>query len=597
MRSIRRMVSVVMISCMMAGCLAGCGSGKETGGIQGEQQGTESRSGTERESIAEEYRQKTIKEEFEENIVESGQSQQNMAVPECIEEEACDSVVSAADTYNSVTDSASNSEYVKIGYGESGYDTREYDYQEEHRFVSTKDFPLSTFAADCDTASYSNIRSYIEEGMLPPAGAVRVEEMINYFDYDYVSGPEAGKKFAVYTEYADCPWNKDTKLMMVGLNTAAIDMSEKKASNLVFLIDTSGSMYEENKLPLAQKAFKMLAENLDENDRISIVTYAGSDTVVLNGVAGSEAYTICEALDSLEASGSTNGSAGLITAYEIAEQQFIKDGNNRVILATDGDLNVGLTSESDLVGLITEEKDSGIFLSVLGFGSDNLKDNKLEALADHGNGNYSYLDSVYEAKKVLVDEMGGTLYTVAKDVKLQIEFNPEQVKGYRLIGYENRVMAAEDFADDTKDGGEMGAGHSVTALYEIIPADSEMELPETDLKYGETAQVLICGTEDYTDELFTVNIRYKEPDGEESKLESYPCKTESYNKDGSDNLRFAASVAAFGMLLKDSEYSGSADLGMVYTLASYAAGSDEYKKEYLSLVRNYGEKQPASVKK
>ena len=224
--------------------------------------------------------------------------------------------------------------------------------------------------------------------------------MINYFDYDYVSDPEAGKKFAVYTEYADCPWNKDTKLMMVGLNTAAIDMSEKKASNLVFLIDTSGSMYEENKLPLAQKAFKMLAENLDENDRISIVTYAGSDTVVLNGVAGSEAYTICEALDSLEASGSTNGSAGLITAYEIAEQQFIKDGNNRVILATDGDLNVGLTSESDLVGLITEEKDSGIFLSVLGFGSDNLKDNKLEALADHGNGNYSYLDSVWLMKWV-----------------------------------------------------------------------------------------------------------------------------------------------------------------------------------------------------
>ena len=247
--------------------------------------------------------------------------------------------------------------------------------------------------------------------------------------------------------------------------------------------------------------------------------------------------------------------------------------------------------------LITEKKDSGVFLSTFGVGYGNYKDNKLELLADKGNGNYAYIDSMFEAKKALVDELGANMVTVAKDVKLQVEFNPEQVKGYRLIGYENRVMAAEDFADDTKDGGEMGAGHSVTALYEIIPADSEMELPETDLKYGETAQVLICGTEDYTDELFTVNIRYKEPDGEESKLESYPCKTESYNKDGSDNLRFAASVAAFGMLLKDSEYSGSADLGMVYTLASYAAGSDEYKKEYLSLVRNYGEKQPASVKK
>ena len=593
MRRIRRMVSVVMISCMMAGCLAGCGSGKETGGTHGEQQGTESRSGTERESIAEKYRQKTIKEEFEENIAESGQEQKNMAVPECIEEGACDSAVSAADTYNSVMDSASNSEYVKIGYGESGYDTREYDYQEEHRFVSAKDFPLSTFAADCDTASYSNIRSYIEEGTLPPAGAVRVEEMINYFDYDYVSDPEAGKKFAVYTEYSDCPWNKDTKLMMVGLNTAAIDMSEKKASNLVFLIDTSGSMYEENKLPLAQKAFKMLAENLDENDRISIVTYAGSDTVVLNGVAGSEAYTICEALDSLEASGSTNGSAGLITAYEIAEQQFIKDGNNRVILATDGDLNVGLTSESDLVGLITEEKDSGIFLSVLGFGSDNLKDNKLEALADHGNGNYSYLDSVYEAKKVLVDEMGGTLYTVAKDVKLQIEFNPEQVKGYRQIGYENRALSAEDFADDTVDGGEIGAGHVVTALYEVVPVDSEFDVPEAETKYTSKKQ-----SADYSGELATVNIRYKEPDGDKSTLETAIIKAESGQKEMSHDLSFASAVAVYGMLLTDSAYKGTATYKMVEELAeagitvqtdernmAQASNDQLYRSQFLELVR------------
>ena len=593
MRRIRRMVSVVMISCMMAGCLAGCGSGKETGGTHGEQQGTESRSGTERESIAEKYRQKTIKEEFEENIAESGQEQKNMAVPECIEEGACDSAVSAADTYNSVMDSASNSEYVKIGYGESGYDTREYDYQEEHRFVSTKDFPLSTFAADCDTASYSNIRSYIEEGMLPPAGAVRVEEMINYFDYDYVSDPEAGKKFAVYTEYSDCPWNKDTKLMMVGLNTAAIDMSEKKASNLVFLIDTSGSMYEENKLPLAQKAFKMLAENLDENDRISIVTYAGSDTVVLNGVVGSEAYTICEALDSLEASGSTNGSAGLITAYEIAEQQFIKDGNNRVILATDGDLNVGLTSESDLVGLITEEKDSGIFLSVLGFGSDNLKDNKLEALADHGNGNYSYLDSVYEAKKVLVDEMGGTLYTVAKDVKMQIEFNPEQVKGYRQIGYENRALSAEDFADDTVDGGEIGAGHVVTALYEVVPVDSEFDVPEAETKYTSKKQ-----SADYSGELATVNIRYKEPDGDKSTLETAVIKAESGQKEMSHDLSFASAVAVYGMLLTDSAYKGTATYKMVEELAeagitvqtdernmAQASNDQLYRSQFLELVR------------
>lgn len=593
MRRIRRMVSVVMISCMMAGCLAGCGSGKKTGDTHGERQETESRSGTERESIAEKYRQKAIKEEFEENMAESGQSQQNMAVPEGIEEEACDSAVSAADTDNSGTDSASESTYAKIGYGESGYDTREYDYQEEHRFVSTKDSPLSTFAADCDTASYSNIRSYIEEGMLPPAGAVRVEEMINYFDYDYVSDPEAGKKFAVYTEYADCPWNKDTKLMMVGLNTAAIDMSEKKASNLVFLIDTSGSMYEENKLPLAQKAFKMLAENLDENDRISIVTYAGSDTVVINGVAGSDAYTICEALDSLEASGSTNGSAGLITAYEIAEQQFIKDGNNRVILATDGDLNVGLTSESDLVGLITEEKDSGIFLSVLGFGSDNLKDNKLEALADHGNGNYSYLDSVYEAKKVLVDEMGGTLYTVAKDVKMQIEFNPEQVKGYRQIGYENRTLSAEDFADDTVDGGEIGAGHVVTALYEVVPVDSEFDVPEAETKYTSKKQ-----STDHSGELATVNIRYKEPDGDKSTLETAVIKAESGQKKMSHDLSFASAVAVYGMLLTDSAYKGTATYKMAEELAeagitiqtdernmAQASNDQLYRSQFLELVR------------
>lgn len=593
MRKIRRMVSVVMISCMMAGCLAGCGSWKETGGTHGERQGTESRSGTERESIAERYRQKAIKEEFKENIAESGQSQENMFVPEFIEEEVCDSAVSAADTDNFVTDSTPNSAYAKIEYGESGYDTREYDYQEEHRFVSTKDSPLSTFAADCDTASYSNVRSYIEDEMLPPAGAVRVEEMINYFDYDYVSAPEAGKKFAVYTEYADCPWNKDTKLMMVGLNTASIDMSEKKASNLVFLIDTSGSMYEENKLPLAQKAFKILAENLDENDRISIVTYAGSDTVVLNGAAGSDAYTICEALDSLEASGSTNGSAGLITAYEIAEQQFIKDGNNRVILATDGDLNVGLTSESDLVGLITEEKDSGIFLSVLGFGSDNLKDNKLEALADNGNGNYSYLDSVYEAKKVLVDEMGGTLYTVAKDVKLQIEFNPEQVKGYRQIGYENRALSAEDFADDTVDGGEIGAGHVVTALYEVVPVDSEFDVPEAETKYTSKKQSTA-----YSGELATVNIRYKDPDGDKSILETAVIKAESDQKEMSHDLSFASAVATYGMLLTDSAYKGTATYKMAEELAeagitiqtderdmAQASNDQLYRSQFLELVR------------
>ena len=471
------------------------------------------------------------------------------------------------------------------------WNTNEYSYTEENPWMNVQTSPLSTFAADVDTASYTQIRSAIENGYDIDPSMVRIEEMLNYFHYDYPL-PKGNEKFAVYTEYADCPWNKDTKLALVAMNTQAIDFKEAPASNLVFLIDVSGSMFDDNKLPLVQQSLTMLAENLTEKDRVSIVTYAGSDEVVLQGVSGDNYHEISAAIEGLEAYGSTNGSAGIETAYNLAQKYFIKGGNNRVILCTDGDLNVGLTSEGQLEKLITEKKESGVFLSTFGVGYGNYKDNKLELLADKGNGNYAYIDSMFEAKKALVDELGANMVTVAKDVKLQVEFNPEQVKGYRLIGYENRVMAAEDFADDTKDGGEMGAGHSVTALYEIIPADSEMELPETDLKYGETAQVLICGTEDYTDELFTVNIRYKEPDGEESKLESYPCKTESYNKDGSDNLRFAASVAAFGMLLKDSEYSGSADLGMVYTLASYAAGSDEYKKEYLSLVRNYGEKQP-----
>ena len=420
------------------------------------------------------------------------------------------------------------------------WNTNEYSYTEENPWMNVQTSPLSTFAADVDTASYTQIRSAIQNGYDIDPSMVRIEEMLNYFHYDYPLS-KGNEKFAVYTEYMDCPWNDDTKLALVAMNTQAIDFADAPASNLVFLIDVSGSMFDDNKLPLVQQSLTMLAENLTEKDRVSIVTYAGSDEVVLQGVSGDNYHEISSAIEGLEAYGSTNGSAGIET---------------------------------------------------FGVGYGNYKDNKLELLADKGNGNYAYIDSMFEAKKALVDELGANMVTVAKDVKLQVEFNPEQVKGYRLIGYENRVMAAEDFADDTKDGGEMGAGHSVTALYEIIPADSEMELPETDLKYGETAQVLTCGTEDYTDELFTVNIRYKEPDGDESKLESYPCKTENYNRDGSDNLRFAASVAAFGMLLKDSEYSGSADLGMVYTLASYAAGTDEYKKEYLSLVRNYGEKQP-----
>lgn len=525
------------------------------------------------ESIAEKYREKEsqqMKKSRWDNGVNSLFGCESDSV--MYAEEYCDEV-------NIIGETASVGDTSNDMYSEIAYDTREYDSMTENGFVSTADRPLSTFAADRDTASYSNIRSYIESGCLPPEGAVRIEEMLNYFTYDYRKKPDCGEKFAIYTEYSDCPWNKDTKLMMVGINTDEIDFNDKKPSNLVFLIDTSGSMYDDNKLPLVQQSFAMLAENLDENDRVSIVTYAGEDTVVLSGTSGSEQYTISEALSNMTAEGCTNGGDAIITAYELAEKNFIDGGNNRVILATDGDLNVGLTSESDLVDLITEEKKkNNIFLSVLGFGTDNLKDNKLEALADNGDGSYAFIDSAYEAKKVLVDEMGGTLNTVAKDVKFQIEFNPTNVKGYRQIGYENRALADADFANDAVDGGEIGAGHMVTALYEIVSADSDFEVPSAERKYGEkSGQVDMLGAvshtstdngdgaEDYSGELATINIRYKEPDGDKSSLESYVVNTDSYSSEMSADMSAASAVAAYGMILKDSEYKGDADLNMVTT--------------------------------
>lgn len=581
MRKMRKTISLFLIAGMMLGSLTGCGADNREGG-NGRESRTESTESTgtseNTESIAEKYRKK---------------EEANMKDLDIFSKDAADGVYQESEVLNEATVAASEDnqavadyqvyepdEY-EYEYGE--YDAREYDYQKENKFLSVTEEPLSTFAADCDTASYSNIRSYIEDGTLPPEGAVRIEEMLNYFQYNYKKQPEDDKKFAIYTEYSDCPWNEDTKLMMVGINTADIDFHEKQPSNLVFLIDTSGSMYAENKLPLAQKAFQMLAENLDENDRVSIVTYAGSDTVVLSGVPGSDTYTITEALNQMEAGGSTNGSDGLITAYSIAEKYFIKDGNNRVILATDGDLNVGLTSESDLVNLVTEEKESGIFLSVLGFGSDNLKDNKLEAMADYGNGNYAYIDSVYEAKKVLVDEMGGNLYTVAKDVKLQIEFNPEYIKGYRLIGYENRALAASDFEDDTVDGGEIGAGHMVTALYEIVSVDSDYEVPQASIKYSSKADTNNYRADiDWSDELATVNIRYKEPDADTSVLETGIVKADAYRNTMSADMSFAAAVASYGMVLKDSQYKGTADYPMVKKLAEAGITTGEKQQSYRS---------------
>lgn len=579
-----RSICAVMAGVMMAGGLMGCGHGdseKGRGTRLEKRNGDKVETGgktdkTEIAGIAEKYREKEsqqIKRSLQDNGWDSLFSGESDSV--MYEEEYCDEVNTIGDTA-AVADT-SNSMYTEIAY-----DTREYDSMTENGFVSTADRPLSTFAADRDTASYSNVRAYIEAGCLPPDGAVRIEEMLNYFTYDYRKKPDDGEKFSIYTEYSDCPWNKDTKLMMVGINTDEIDFEDRKPSNLVFLIDTSGSMYEDNKLPLVQQSFAMLAENLDENDRVSIVTYAGEDTVVLSGTPGSEQYTISEALSDMTAEGCTNGGDAIITAYELAEKNFIEGGNNRVILATDGDMNVGLTSESDLVDLITEEKkENNIFLSVLGFGTDNLKDNKLEALADNGDGSYAFIDSVYEAKKVLVDEMGGTLNTVAKDVKFQVEFNPENVKGYRQIGYENRALADADFANDAVDGGEIGAGHMVTVLYEIVPAGSDFEVPAAEHKYGQnssqadTPEAASQGVQDksdsaesYSGELATVNIRYKEPDGDKSSLVSRVVKTDSYSNGMSSDMSAASAVAAYGMILKNSEYAGSADLDMVLSLVS-----------------------------
>ncbi len=594
-----RSICAVMAGVMMAGGLTGCGHGDavDGGGTSLEKQnGNKAETGekkdrTEIAGIAEKYRDKE-NQRRKESLQDDGWNSlfDNMSNSVMYEEECCDVATTAGDT--AVASDTSNGMYTGITY-----DTREYDSMTENGFVSTADRPLSTFAADRDTASYSNVRSYIDSGSLPPDGAVRIEEMLNYFTYDYRKKPEDGEKFSIYTEYSDCPWNKDTKLMMVGINTDEIDFGDKKPSNLVFLIDTSGSMYDDNKLPLVQQSFAMLAENLDENDRVSIVTYAGEDTVVLSGTSGSEQYTINEALSSMTAEGCTNGGDAIITAYELAEKNFIDGGNNRVILATDGDLNVGLTSESDLVDLITEEKkENNIFLSVLGFGTDNLKDNKLEALADNGDGNYAFIDSAYEAKKVLVDEMGGTLNTVAKDVKFQIEFNPANVKGYRQIGYENRALADADFANDAVDGGEIGAGHMVTALYEIVSADSDFELPVANHKYGQNSnQVNTPGAasqegqdktdseEDYASELATVNIRYKEPDGDKSTLVSCVVNTDSYSSEMSADMCAASAVAAYGMLLKNSEYAGTADLDMVLSLVSGKTGSSSDSDDIIDM--------------
>lgn len=581
MKKIKRFFSVIIALTLCASMLTACGSNGETSAPMNEGAADNYYPATgaivEVNSADDNYYYET----------EGGEVNEAPAAEEVVEEEAPlwdkpsvvlqHSDVDAEEIVGAPVDGATAGK----GYFtyEEYYNTEEYNEIIENGYKSVAANPLSTFSVDVDTASYANVRRMIEYGDYINPDAVRIEEFINYFDYDY-SEPTTNDPFSVNVEMSDCPWNEETKLMLVGLKAEDIKKSKREPLNLVFLIDVSGSMFSEDKLPLVQKAFTMLTETLTEDDRISIVTYAGDEKVVLKGTSGEDKDKIIDAINSLEAGGSTYGEAGINRAYDLAERYFIDGGNNRVILATDGDLNVGLSSEEELTELIEEKRESGVFLSVLGFGTGNVKDNRMEALADHGNGNYSYIDSEMEAKKVLVEEMTGTLYTVAKDVKIQVEFNPVNVSGYRLIGYENRALADKDFHDDTKDAGEIGAGHTVTALYEIVLNESGTSIPEAELKYQQNTAT---GNKN---ELLTVSLRYKQPDEDESKLLAVPVTDEVYSNKMPENLTFAAAVAEFGMVLRNSEFKGSASCEQILELLEdYDYRSDDYKTEFVYLVR------------
>jgi Ca-activated chloride channel family protein len=458
-------------------------------------------------------------------------------------------------------------------YYPAGYDnTEEYNTITENAFKQVRDDPLSTFSIDVDKASYGNIRRFFTANTLPPRDAVRIEEMINYFTYDYPA-PEGADPFSITTDVGTCPWATDHQLVLIGLQGKRIAAESMPPSNIVFLLDVSGSMDSPDKLPLVQMAMKLLVEQLRPQDKVAIAVYAGSAGLVLPSTRGDRKSTIINAIDDLSAGGSTAGSEGIDLAYTTARSNFIKGGNNRVILATDGDFNVGPSSDGELVRIIEEKRKQGIFLTVLGVGTGNYKDAKMEQLADKGNGNYAYIDNLLEAKKVLVNEMGGTLLTIAKDVKIQIEFNPEHVSAYRLIGYENRALANQDFNDDTKDAGELGSGHTVTALYELIPSGSNSLKPSVDpLKY-QSVFPIVKELRSVSDELLTVKFRYKKPDEEESrKIEKIVYASKAGN--ASDNLAYAAAVAGFGMLLRDSQFKGNLTYGNVINLARKARGND-----------------------
>lgn len=464
------------------------------------------------------------------------------------------------------------------------FNTEDYSAINENGFKNVLTNPLSTFSIDVDNASYSNIRRFINMGQLPPKDAVRIEEMINYFHYKYEE-PKEGEPFSIINEYSDCPWNEGNKLLLVALQGKRIEKDNLPPSNIVFLLDVSGSMNSPNKLPLVKSAMKILIDELRPQDKVSIVVYAGAAGLVLDATSGNDKKQITDAIENLNAGGSTAGGEGLKLAYKIAGENFIKNGNNRIILATDGDFNVGVSSDSEMERLVSEEKKKGVYITVLGFGMGNYKDNKLEIIADKGNGNYAYIDNFQEARKVLISEFTGTLFAIAKDVKFQIEFNPEKVIAYRLIGYENRQLNSEDFNNDKKDAGEMGSGHKVTALYELVTSDSKTEIPKTDeLKYQENGKNII---KKYNDELLTIKVRYKDSDKEESKLISLPLKDNYIDfRESSVNLKLVAAIAQFGMLLRDSEYKGNSDIKNTIELAKSGKGKDEngYIAELIRLI-------------
>ena len=462
----------------------------------------------------------------------------------------------------------------------------EYSHNDENRFKSPVKDPLSTFSIDVDAASYSNIRRFINQGEMPPKDAVRIEEMINYFNYNYPK-PTGNDPVRITTEVGICPWNKTHRLVQIGLKAREIESKNLPASNFVFLIDVSGSMFGPTRLELVKSSLRLLVNNLREKDRVAIVTYCGDARIALPSTPGNEKQKIKDTLETLTAGGSTAGGAGIEEAYRIAQKNFIAQGNNRIILCTDGDFNVGASSETELENLIESKRKSGIFLTVLGYGMGNYKDNKMQILAQKGNGNHAYIDNIQEANKVLVNEFGSTMYVVAKDVKLQIEFNPAKVQSYRLVGYETRILDNEDFNDDTKDAGEMGAGHTVTALYEIIPTGISGNIPRSidPLKYQ--TETNINTQTGNSSELLTVKLRYKTPEEEKSKkIENNVTDTDKDNV--SPDFRFASAVAMFAQLLRNSDYKGEATYDQVIESAQRGLSFDPegYRAEFVRLVQS-----------